>query len=46
MYDIYIYKIKPAFIYKINLVLRDRLCGKRHGLAMNWMDRPRTSADE
>jgi len=22
------------------------LCGQRHGLAMNWVDRPRTSADE
>ena len=24
----------------------DGLCGQRHGLAMNWADRPRTSADE
>jgi len=22
------------------------LCGQRHGLAMNWVDLPRTSADE
>ena len=22
------------------------LCGQRHGLAMNWVDRPHTSADE
>ena len=22
------------------------LCGQRHGLAMNWVDRPRTSADK
>jgi len=31
---------------KCNLVSRDRLSGQRHGLAMNWVDRPRTSADE
>jgi len=31
---------------KCNLVLGDRLCGQRHGLAMNWVNRPRTSADE
>jgi len=22
------------------------LCGQQHGLAMNWVDQPRTSADE
>ena len=22
------------------------LCGQRHGLALNWVDRPRTSVDE
>ena len=31
---------------KCNLVLGDRLCGERHGLAMNWMDLPSTSADD
>ena len=25
---------------------RAGLCGQRHGLAVNWADRPRTSADE
>jgi len=31
---------------KCKLVLGDRLYGQRYGLAMNWVDRPRTSADE
>ena len=31
---------------KCNLVSGHGLCGQRHGLAMNWVDRPRTSADE
>jgi len=31
---------------KCNLVSGDCLCGQRHELAMNWVDRPRTSADE
>jgi len=29
-----------------NLVSGDRLCCQRYGRAMNWVDRPRTSADE
>jgi len=31
---------------KCNLVSGHGLCGQRHGLAMNWGARPRTSADE
>jgi len=31
---------------KCNLVSGHGLCGQRHGLAMNWVDQPRTSADE
>jgi len=31
---------------KCNLVSVHGLCGQRHGLAMNWVDQPRTSADE
>ena len=31
---------------KCNLCFGQGLCGQRHGLAMNWVDRPRTSADE
>ena len=31
---------------KCNLVSGHGLCGQRHGLAMNWVDRPRTSAVE
>ena len=31
---------------KCNLVLDNRLCGQQHGLAMIWVHRPRTSADE
>ena len=31
---------------KCNLVSGDRFCGQRHGLAMNWVDRPCTNADE
>jgi len=31
---------------KCNLVSEHGLCGQRHGLAMNWVDRPRTRADE
>jgi len=31
---------------KCNLISGDGLCGQQHGLAMNWVDRPRTSADE
>jgi len=38
--------IHPQKWQKCNLVLGDRLCGQQHGLAMNWVDRPRTSADE
>ena len=30
----------------MNPILEHRLCGQRHGLAMNWVDRPHTSADE
>jgi len=29
-----------------NLGLGNCLCGQRHGLAMNWVDQPRTSVDE
>ena len=36
----------PRKWQKCNLVLGDRLCGQRHGLASNWVDLPRTSADE
>ena len=32
-------------LLKCNLV-SGRLCGQQHGLAMNWVDEPRTSADE
>jgi len=28
------------------LISGDRLCGQRNWLAMNWVDQPRTSADE
>ena len=38
--------VQPRRWQKCNFVSRDRLCGQRHGLAMNWVDRPRTSADE
>jgi len=31
---------------KCDLVLGDCLCGQQHGLAMNWVDQPRSSADE
>jgi len=31
---------------KCNLVSGYGLCGQRHGLVMNWVDHPRTSADE
>ena len=31
---------------KCNLFSGHGLCGQPHGLALNWMDRPRTSADE
>ena len=31
---------------KCNLVSGHGLCGQQRGLAMNWMDRARTSADE
>ena len=31
---------------KCNLFSRDGLCVQRHGFAINWIDRPRTSADE
>jgi len=31
---------------KCNLVSGMASVGQRHGLAMNWVDRPRTSADE
>jgi len=31
---------------KCNLVSGHGLCDQRHGLGMNWVDRPRTSADE
>jgi len=37
---------KPQKWQKCNLVSGHGLCGQRHGLAMNWVDRPRTSADE
>ena len=36
----------PPKWQKCNLVSGHGLCGQRHGLAMNWVDRPRTSADE
>jgi len=36
----------PRKWQKCNLVVMDRLCGQRHGLAMNWVDRLCTSADE
>jgi len=39
-------KKTPRKWQKWNLVSGDRLCGQRHGLAMNWVDQPRTSADE
>jgi len=31
---------------KCKLVSGHALCGQQHGLAMNWVDQPRTSADE
>jgi len=31
---------------KCNLVSGHGFCDQRHGLAMNWVDRPRTSAGE
>jgi len=31
---------------KCKLISGDRLCGQRNWLAMNWVDQPRTSADE
>jgi len=36
----------PRKWQKCNLVSGHGLCGQRHGLAMNWVDRPRTSKDE
>jgi len=42
----YIVPEKLAKMAKIQPRFGDCLCGQRHGLAMNWVDRPRTSADE
>ena len=39
-------KKNPRKWQKCNLVSGHGLGGQRHGLAMNWVDRPRTSADE
>ena len=41
-----IYKKLPQKWRKCDLVSGDHLCDQRYGLAMNWVDRPRTSADE
>ena len=31
---------------KCELISGDRLCGQQHGMAINWVDWPRTCADE
>jgi len=40
------YRKSPRKWRRCNLVSGDRLCCQRHGLAMNWVIRPRTSADK
>jgi len=35
-----------AKMAEMYLVSGHGFCGQRHGLAMNWVDQPRTSADE
>ena len=48
----YIYVYIHEYIYDVGKMAEicsrfgHGLCGQRHGLAMNWVDRPRTSADE
>jgi len=42
----YTYTVKRRENGRNVTLFRQGLCGQRHGLAMNWVDRPRTSADE